>query len=253
VAVVIGKSGKIHMKKPAQTIGKYSIERQLGSGTMGTVYLGYDSILDQRRAIKVMKSGVEDEELRKRFFREAQAAAKLDHPNIMRILDLDLDVNNHPYIVMEYVEGDDLKTYIDQRRFLPFASKLKIISEVCAGLDHAHEKGIIHRDVKPGNIRINRNGVAKVLDFGLARLESAERSRTGGVIGSPYYMSPEQWRGIRDLDRRSDLFSIAAVLYGGTKRDSGSRTGKGPGGALSVLSRILTGAIVNSVRIAGHV
>ena len=201
------------MKKPIKTIGKYVIERELGSGTMGTVHLGYDSILDQRRAIKVMKTGVEDEELRKRFFREAQSAAKLDHPNIIRILDLDVDANNHPYIVMEYVEGEDLKTYIDQKRFIPFAKKLKIITDVCAGLDHAHEKGVIHRDIKPGNIRINRYGDAKILDFGLARLESADASRTTGVIGSPYYMSPEQWRGQRDLDRRSDLFSVAAVLY----------------------------------------
>jgi serine/threonine protein kinase len=179
---------------------------------MGTVYLGYDQFFDQQRAIKVMKEGVDDEELRNRFLREARAAAKLDHPNIIRILDLDLDADKHPYIVMEYVEGEDLKTYIDQRRFLPFTQKLQIVAEVCTGLDHAHKAGVIHRDIKPGNIRVSRMGHAKILDFGLARLKSAAASHTGNVVGSPYYMSPEQWRG-RDVDERCDVFSVAAVLY----------------------------------------
>lgn len=201
------------MRKANHTIGKYVIERQLGSGAMGTVYLGYDSNLDRRAAIKVMKTGGEDETLRRRFFLEARSAAKLDHPNIVRIWNLDTDTNNRPYIAMEYIEGEDLKTFIEQKLFLPFEQKLKIVIEVCRGLDHAHDKGIIHRDIKPGNIRINRSGEAKILDFGLARLDSADSSRTRGLIGSPYYMSPEQWRGARDLDRRSDLFSVAAVLY----------------------------------------
>ena len=202
------------VKKSGQTaIGKYTIERQLGSGAMGTVYLGYDSKLERRAAIKVMKTGVEDETLRNRFFFEARSAAKLDHPNIIRIWDLDTDADNRPYIAMEYIEGEDLKTLIEERRFVPFEQKLQIVIEVCRGLHHAHEKGIIHRDIKPGNIRINREGEAKILDFGLADLQWAESTRTSGPIGSPYYMSPEQWRAAWDLDRRSDLFSVAAVLY----------------------------------------
>ena len=163
-----------------------------------------------------MKAGGDNEELRNRFFLEARAAAKLDHPNILRIFDLDLDANKHPYIVMEYVEGEDLKTYIDQKRFLPFAQKIQIIVDVCLGLAHAHKHRIVHRDIKPGNIRINQEGKAKILDFGLARLgspaDSITAGRTGGIVGSPYYMSPEQWRG-RDIDNRSDIFSLCAVLY----------------------------------------
>jgi hypothetical protein len=182
---------------------------------MGTVYLGYDSRLDRLAAIKVMKTGLEDENLRNRFFREGRSAAKLDHPNIIRVWDLDTDAQNRPYIAMEYVEGEDLTTYIKNPRefFLSFDQKLKVVIGVCEGLHHAHSKGIIHRDVKPGNVRITRNGEAKLLDFGLAKIASADRSLTGGVVGTPYYMSPEQWRGVSPLDCRSDLFSLAVVLY----------------------------------------
>jgi serine/threonine protein kinase len=202
------------VRKNNLTIGKYVIESELGSGAMGTVYLGYDPKLDRRAAIKVMKTGMEDETLRSRFFLEGRSAAKLDHPNIIRIWDLDTDSKNCPYIAMEYIEGEDLKTLIEDKRFVSFEQKISIIVDVCKGLQHAHDNGIIHRDVKPGNIRINRNTEPKILDFGLARLESAQSTRTRGLpIGSPYYMSPEQWRGQGNLDGRSDLFSTAAVLY----------------------------------------
>jgi tRNA A-37 threonylcarbamoyl transferase component Bud32 len=197
-----------------QTIGKYVIQRHLGSGAMGNVYLGYYALLDRLAAIKVMKTDLEDEVLRNRFFKEGRSAAKLDHPNIIKVWDLDTDANNRPYIAMEYVEGEDLSTYIKNPRafYLSFDQKLRIVIDVCKGLHHAHSKGIIHRDVKPGNIRIGRNGEAKILDFGLAKIAS-DVSLTGGVLGTPFYMSPEQWRGVKDLDCRSDLFSLAAVLY----------------------------------------
>lgn len=201
-------------RKNSNTIGKYVLQRELGSGAMGMVYLGYDPNLDRRAAVKVMKAGLDDEILRSRFFLEARSAAKLDHPNIVRVWDLDTDSEGRPYIAMEYIEGEDLKTFIEQRRFVPFEQKLKIIADVSKALNHAHTMGVIHRDIKPGNIRINRNGEAKILDFGLARLESAESIRTrGGPIGTPYYMSPEQWRGFPEPDRRSDLFSVGSVLY----------------------------------------
>jgi serine/threonine protein kinase len=201
------------VKKFEQNIGKYRIERPLGSGAMGSVYLAHDPNLNRPVAIKVMKAGVEDEALRTRFFVEGQSVAKLDHANIIKIWGLDTDERSRPYIVMEYIEGDDLKNYIDKRIYLSFAEKVRIISEVCRGLHHAHENGVIHRDVKPSNIRIKRNGEAKILDFGLARLDSASLTRTRGPVGAPYYMSPEQWGAARDLDRRSDLFSVAAVFY----------------------------------------
>ena len=179
---------------------------------MGTVFIGYDRDLDRRAAIKVMNSVVaEDEYLRSRFFQEARLSAKLDHPNIPKIWGFATHENN-PYIAMEYIEGEDLKALIEQKAFIAFEQKLGIMIQVCNGLYHAHSKGIIHRDIKPANIRINIRGEAKILDFGLARLDSAEASRAAGPIGSPYYMSPEQWRG-RDLDRRTDVFSVGAVLY----------------------------------------
>ena len=191
------------------------IQRHLGSGSMGNVYLGYYALLDRLAAIKVMKTGLEDEASRHRFFREGRSAAKLDHPNIIKVWDLDTDAHNQPYIAMEYVEGEDLSTYIKNPAdfFLSFDQKLRVVIDVCRGLHHAHSKGIIHRDVKPGNIRISRNGEAKILDFGLAKIASSDSSLTGGVLGTPYYMSPEQWRGVRDLDCRSDLFSLAVVFY----------------------------------------
>jgi serine/threonine protein kinase len=201
------------VKKFEQTIGKYRVERPLGSGAMGSVYLARDPDLNRLVAIKLMKAGVEDEALRTRFFVEGQSVAKLDHANIIKIWGLDTDERSRPYIVMEYIEGDDLKAYIDKRIYLSFDEKLRIISEVCRGLHHAHENGVIHRDVKPSNIRIKRNGETKILDFGLARLDSASLTRTRGPVGAPYYMSPEQWGAARDLDRRSDLFSVAAVFY----------------------------------------
>jgi serine/threonine protein kinase len=200
------------MKMSSQTIGKYLIERELASGAMGTVYLGYDSMLGRHAAIKVIKAGMEEEYLRKRFFAEGQAVARLDHRNIIKIWGLDTDARNRPYIAMEYVEGEDLKTFIEKRVYLPFEQKLKIIIDVCMGLQHAHDHGVIHRDIKPANIRINRNLEPKILDFGLARQSASDMTRTNSPIGSPFYMSPEQWRA-GDLDGRSDLFSIATVLY----------------------------------------
>ncbi len=200
------------VNKTSQVIGKYLIKQELASGAMGTVYLGYDPLLDRNTAIKVIKTGMEDENLRKRFFLEGQAVAKLDHPNIVKIWGMDTDAGNRPYIAMEYVEGDDLKSYIEKRTFVPFEQKLRIIINVCMGLQHAHDNGVIHRDIKPANIQINKNGEPKILDFGLARYVSSDSIQTNSPIGTPYYMSPEQWKG-EDLDRRSDLFSIAAVLY----------------------------------------
>jgi serine/threonine protein kinase len=201
------------MKKSRQSIGKYVIERPLGQGAMGTVYLGFDPGLERHAAIKLMNTGLKgDESLKKRFFLEARSVAKLSHPNIIQIWDLGVHEDD-PYIAMEYIEGEDLKTLIEKKVSLPLGQKLEIIIQVCRGLDHAHRKGIIHRDIKPGNIRITPAGEPKILDFGLARPQLADASMYGAPVGSPYYMSPEQWNAARDLDGRSDLFSAAVVLY----------------------------------------
>ena len=180
---------------------------------MGVVFKAYDPALERYAAIKVMNTGVEvDDELRARFFREARSAAKLNHPNIISIYELG-ENRKRPFIAMEYVEGKDLKAIIKDRAFIPLKEKLRWVSHICEGLDYAHGHGVIHRDIKPGNVFITKEGKLKILDFGLARLASSEMTRSGMLLGSPYYMSPEQVKGSQDIDGRSDLFSVGVVLY----------------------------------------
>ncbi|MCZ6876604.1 MAG: protein kinase [Acidobacteria bacterium] len=194
-------------------IGRYHIEDLLGQGSMGVVFKAYDPVLERYAAIKVMNTGVDvDDELRARFFREARSAAKLNHPNIISIYDLG-ENRKRPFIAMEYVEGEDLRAIIKKRAFIPFSEKLRFVSQICEGLDYAHRKGVTHRDIKPGNVFITQYGGLKILDFGLARLASSEMTRSGMLLGSPYYMSPEQVKGSPDIDGRSDLFSIGVLLY----------------------------------------
>ncbi|PYV37843.1 MAG: hypothetical protein DMG06_27010 [Acidobacteria bacterium] len=196
-----------------ERIGRYMIKRTLGRSAMGVVYLAFDPVLDRHSAIKVMTtSGEIDEELRARFFREARSAAKIRHPNIIAIYDMGED-QNRPYIAMEYLEGDDLKTLIEKKVFIPFEKKLDFIIQTCRGLHYAHQHGVIHRDIKPANIFVTLDGEVRILDFGLARLKSSELTRAGMIMGTPYYMSPEQVRGSRELDGRSDLFSVGVLLY----------------------------------------
>ncbi|MFQ5930178.1 MAG: protein kinase [Acidobacteriota bacterium] len=196
-----------------EKIGRYEIKGLLGQGTMGVVYKAYDPLLDRYAAIKVMNtSGKMEGELRTRFFREARSVAKLNHPNIISIYDMGED-KKRPFIAMEYVEGEDLKAIIGKRVFIPFKQKLGFVSQICDGLDYAHSKGVVHRDIKPGNVFIMRDGGLKILDFGLARLASSEITESGMLLGSPYYMSPEQIKGRRNVDGRSDFFSLGVVLY----------------------------------------
>ncbi len=194
-------------------IGRYQIEGLLGQGSMGVVFKAYDPVLERYAAIKVMNTGVDvDDELRARFFREARSAAKLNHPNIISIYDLG-ENRKRPFIAMEYVEGEDLRAIIKKRAFIPFSEKLRFVSQICEGLDYAHSHGVTHRDIKPGNVFITQYGGLKILDFGLARLASSEMTRSGMLLGSPYYMSPEQVKGSPEIDGRSDLFSVGVLLY----------------------------------------
>ena len=196
-----------------EKIGRYEIQGVLGQGAMGVVYKAHDPRLQRYAAIKVMSAvGPVDDEHRARFFHEARSAAKLNHRNIIAIYDLGED-ENRPFIAMEYVEGDDLKNVLEDHAFIPFEEKLRFVIEVCQGLEYAHENGVVHRDIKPGNVFITRDGRLKILDFGLARLASSEMTQAGVIMGSPYYMSPEQARGQPDIDGRSDLFSAGVVLY----------------------------------------
>jgi len=199
-------------------VGPYSIQKQLGSGGMGEVYLAQDVRLGRNVALKLLDPGLtEDSETRTRFLREARLASSLDHSNICTIHEVG-EAEGRLFIAMQHVEGETLRKVINGRP-LNLDSLLSISLQVADALAAAHAQGIIHRDIKPGNIIITPRGQAKVLDFGLAKLlERAEGeaethlTMTGAVMGTPAAMSPEQARGER-VDHRSDIFSFGVVLY----------------------------------------
>ncbi len=194
-------------------IGKFTVEEKpLGKGGMGVVYKAFDPMLKRHVAIKLMHGMIGDDPASlERFYEEARTAVRLQHRNIVAVYDMGTD-GDDPYIVMEFIPGEDLKTLIDSRAFLPFRTKLQIISELCVALDHAHSNEVIHRDVKPGNVRIKDDGEVKVLDFGIAKVASLDLTASGVQVGSPNYMSPEQIKG-QKLDGRSDLWSVGVILY----------------------------------------
>ena len=196
-----------------EKIAKYQILERIGRGGMGMIFKAHDPMLDRSVALKVISSEIEvTDELRARFFREAQACARLSHPNIITIYDMGEDAGRL-YIVMEFLDGDELRHFITSRKMLPLEDKLSIMVQVCDGLHYAHQNGIVHRDIKPGNIFLLRNGQLKILDFGIAQIANSERglTRTGLIMGTLRYISPEQVRGRADY--RSDIFSVGAVFY----------------------------------------
>ena len=196
-----------------EKIGKYRVVDRIGRGGMGMIFKAHDPILDRQVALKVISPEVEvTDELRARFFREAQACAKLNHPNIVTVYDMGED-EGRLFIVMELLEGDELRRLIAQRTALSLEEKLSVMLQVCSGLHYAHQKGIVHRDMKPGNIFLLKNGQTKILDFGIAHIASTDAglTRTGLIMGTLRYISPEQVRG--RADHRSDMFSIGSVFY----------------------------------------
>ena len=194
-------------------IGKYRIVELVGEGAMGVVYRATDSLLNRTVAIKVMNDAIaRQDELRARFLREAQAAASLQHPNVVSIYDLG-EVDGHLYIAMEYVPGADLEA-IERDKELPLTlqQKLDVVIDVLTGLSFAHKRGIVHRDIKPANIRIGEDGRAKIMDFGVAHLASSKLTSTGASLGTPSYMAPEQITGGKTTPA-TDIFAVGAVLY----------------------------------------
>jgi non-specific serine/threonine protein kinase len=193
-------------------VGHYRIIERIGAGGMGEVYLAEDTELDRKAALKFLSvQYASDGDFKARFKREAQAAAKLNHPNIVTIYEV-AEYCSRSYIAMEYVTGNSLEHMINQGRVL-FPTALELISQVCQGLQKAHQCGIIHRDIKPGNIFVNNDGQVKILDFGLAKVEGdSQMTLAGSVLGTASYMSPEQGRGL-DVDHRSDIFSVGVLLY----------------------------------------
>src|ERR1700733_3507003 len=208
------------MEKPLNTpkpdkIGKYEILDVLGRGGMGVVYRARDSRLGRIVAIKQLTasfSGTPD--MLRRFYEEAKKQASLHHNNIVIVFDAG-DQDGEPYIVMEYVEGEALDRTIKEQKRIELELALSIVEQVCLALAYAHRKGVIHRDVKPANVIVQRDGTAKLFDFGIARDESRldkTRTSTGIMVGTPPYMAPERFRGA-PVDGRSDIFSVGVLLY----------------------------------------
>jgi serine/threonine protein kinase len=193
-------------------IGKYRIIELVGEGAMGVVYRAHDSILDRSVAIKVMNESIaRQDDLRKRFLHEAQAAASLQHPNVVCIYDLG-EADGHLFIAMEFIQGVDLEHLIELARPLSLQAKLDIIIDVLTGLAFAHKRGIVHRDIKPANIRVAEDGRAKIMDFGVAHLASSSMTSTGSILGTPTYMAPEQITEGK-TSPATDIFAVGGVLY----------------------------------------
>src|SRR5271168_2712355 len=179
---------------------------------MGVVYRARDPIINRMVALKTITTGVADDPaLLERFYREAQSAGGLQHPNIVTIYDMG-EAGNLPYIAMELVEGENLEQLIARRAILPITLKLAYAMQACRAFDFAHKRGIVHRDIKPGNVMLGKDGTVKVVDFGIARVMETSRTQTGMLIGTFAYMSPEQYHG-EHADERSDIWSFGVLLY----------------------------------------
>lgn len=196
-------------------LGRYEIVGELGQGAMGVVYKATDPLIDRIVAIKTITLSLaqeERDEYEARFYQEAKAAGRLSHPNIVTIFDVGRS-GDIAYIAMEFLQGRELRDILNDEQLLPVDQVIDIVAQVAQGLAYAHEHGIIHRDVKPSNIMVGRDGHVKITDFGIARMASAAvRTQTGMVLGSPKYMSPEQVMG-KLADQRSDIFSLGVMLY----------------------------------------
>jgi len=198
-------------------LGKYKLLGQLGKGGMSTVYLAEHILMRARRAIKVLpRDRVKDSTYLDRFQLEARAAAKLDDPNIVRAYDIDHEGETH-YIVMEYVEGQDLHQLVKENGYLKYTTAADYIAQVARGLDHAHAMGLVHRDIKPANCLLDTNGIVKLLDMGLARIIDDTASLTidnnENVLGTADYLAPEQALNSHKADARADIYSLGCMLY----------------------------------------
>jgi serine/threonine-protein kinase len=203
------------IRRPAmqpEQLGKYKIVAKIGQGAMGEVFKAHDPMLNRFVAIKTMSAGIgADDELQKRFLREAQSAALLNHPNIITVYDFG-EEQGKIFMAMELLEGKDLKDVIASKSLTSLEQKVSVMEQIADGLSFAHAKEIVHRDLKPANIHVQPSGSVKIMDFGLARLASSDMTRVGMIMGTPNYMSPEQVRGEK-ADARSDVFALGAVFY----------------------------------------
>ena len=207
------------MQAPAQ-LGKYEIRREIGRGAMGVVYEAFDPTIGRAVAIKVFRPGTSvaasADEMDARFRREAQVAGRLSHPNLVVVHEFGegaVEGTIVPYIVMELVRGTDLKALLATRGRLTLGEIARVMNDLLAALQHAHERDVVHRDVKPGNLmRCDDDGRVKVTDFGIAKTGDSELTRTGELLGTAAYMSPEQVTGA-PVDLRTDIYSAGVILY----------------------------------------
>jgi serine/threonine protein kinase/Tfp pilus assembly protein PilF len=227
-----------------ETIFQYKILEKIGSGGMGEVYLAEDTKLNRRVALKFLPVHfASDKAFKTRFINEAQAAAKLNHPNIITIHEVS-EYDGRPFFVMEYLKGSPLSEIIEKGG-LPSDQAVDIILQICEGLKEAHEAGIIHRDIKPSNIIMDKKGRCKILDFGLAAVQSEERlTKTGSLLGTVEYMSPEQVRGEK-VDHRSDMFSLGILFFELLTGELPFKSDHGPLAVYSILNE-------SPKRLAGH-
>lgn len=200
-----------------QQFGRYEVVGELGRGAMGVVYKARDPQIGRLVALKTVllrgQDPEEEQEFRKRFLCEAQAAGRLQHPGIVAIYDVGEDRENRdPYLVLEFVSGESLQRILAREKKLPLQRALQLAEEIAEALDCAHAQGVVHRDIKPANILITEEGRAKIADFGIAQLNLAHFTLPGRVLGTPAYMAPEQLSG-EGVDGRSDLFSLGVILY----------------------------------------
>ena len=194
--------------------GRYNVKKVLGQGAMGLVYLADDPVISRQVAIKVIKAppGENTEELLARFDREFRSAGTLSHPNVVTVYDVGQQDDSH-FIALEYVRGQSLEETLGSIRVLPLERVSDCITQICSALDYAHERGIVHRDVKPANILINAAGQPKITDFGIAKFVGGTSvTQNRNIIGTPTYMSPEQASG-EHPDPRSDVYSLGCMLY----------------------------------------
>ena len=199
-----------------KNLGRYRVIGVLGQGAMGKVYKGTDPAINRNVALKTIRLDFVSDpeelaELKERLFREARAAGVLSHPNIVTIYDVGTE-KSLQYIAMEYLEGETLEDMIRRKVKLNYRIIAQMISQICSALEYAHNQGIVHRDIKPANIMVLRDYVVKVMDFGIARIDSTSMTRTGIAMGTPNYISPEQLQG-RHIDNRCDIFSLGVVMY----------------------------------------
>lgn len=196
--------------------GQYCILGQLGRGGFGFVYQAEDTLMNETVAIKELIPGlIDDEVILKRFIQEARASLRLTHPNIVRVYNVFADRGNY-YIVMEYLPGGSLEEWME-RGTVGVEQAIRVMADVCAGLEYAHEKGVVHCDIKPGNVLFAADGMAKVADFGVAHVSEelmtrSWQSASGFAAGTMLYMAPEQLDGVRD-DPRVDIYALGAMLY----------------------------------------